>query len=140
MSSIFGSNLAPICGQCLGRRSPMSDVAGESPTPLGLASTTSSASWRRCQAFPTWRHYSALAAFERAFSFFSFLFSLVLDCVVGCGGSCRCPNPTGQSSRRLWSRSQSDQAECRLWWLVSMSQSDRAESCGGSCRCSNPTR
>ena len=58
---------------------------------------------------------------------------------MGCGGSCRCPNPTGQSSQRLGSRSYSDQTECRLWWLVSIFQSDRAESCGGSCRCLNPT-
>jgi hypothetical protein len=32
---------------------------------------------------------------------------------VGCGGSCRRPNLTGQSSRRLGSMSQSDRAELR---------------------------
>jgi len=80
-----------------------------------------------------------VGGFRKGFRFFFLPFSLVLGCVVGCGGSCRCPNPTGQSSRRLWSRFQSDQAECRYWWLVSMSQSDRTESCGDSCRCPYPT-
>ena len=126
MSSIFGSNLAPICGRCLGRRSPMSDVAGESPTPLGVASMTSCL-WRPggdVRLFRLggiirrWRPPKGLFLFFPSFSLLFWIVSWVMVAHVDVsirpgrvrGGLCRGPNPTRQSV-----------------------------GCGGSCRCPNLT-